>query len=384
MKKIKIGLFVLVSLTVGLFGKDYPLLQNQEIIIPNKELTVIEFPFEINGEIRYGIFNTIESHSKQEEEKNEEIKPVVLEEKTTQNKRILSRGKQGESTNSVSSKKTNTPVPTFKKGINTLEIMPKVTGDFDMTIWGYQKFPIVIRVKIKDKEEGKVINRFISFKDYSAMKAEPLKNSAHEDAIASMIKPMYVEAHTEKEICIDGHQLSLPVWEFRTQNGLFVKAIYECSGQRYAASKWVITNENARPLSTSYSEDYEYLHKNLVKFFRSNGRAVYAMNYASGNKVLRQNQSAYLYLVMSADKSKVYKKILSIDENGLKKEDKEIKEISSNFSIIKLTEAQKIEEEEEKAKKEEEKKLKENSFAPAQLETIYSPYYNIPTEASLK
>ena len=290
-KQLVVAAIVLVG---SLFAEDYPMLQSQSITISNKTLTVIELPFKIEGEVRFGIFKTIELKKSNEDVAS--VETITLNESMPGVKDDIK---------AAMARNAKNPSPAVKKGINTLEIMPKVEGTFDMTIWGFNKYPVVISINIV-KEDTSGTNRYFTFKDYSKEMERALKDLPHEDAIAKMIKPLYASVRNQKDICLEGHRLDFQNWRFETANGLEMKVLFECSGKRYAASKWILTNKNARPLLISGEEDYYSLYKSISSYFIGIKRAIYAINYNTDKEVLRKNESIEMFVVSNIIDKKIY------------------------------------------------------------------------------
>ena len=289
-------LYILLVVSSVLFSKDYPIMQIQEIEIPLKQRSIIELPFKIEGDLRYGIFKT--------KEKQKTLSGVELP--SAPNISVPNGVKNKRKTPPV-----NSPLPIITKGVNTIEILPKKVGEFDITAWGFRKYPIILKIKIVNKKD---INRYFVFKDYDIVREQALKNLPHEEAISKMIKPLYRSAHTEKDMCLRGHRLDFYSWNIDTPENYNLTIEYECSGKRYAASKWVLTNNNDKFIPLYKQSDFRALHKSLTAYFKRFGRAIYAINVDTTKKYISAHESVDFYIVTNAIDREVYRPELDLSE----------------------------------------------------------------------
>lgn len=290
-------------------AKDYPIMQSQELIIPIKKRTIIELPFEIQDEIRVGVF-TIKPDTKPS---NDSIgdgiqpAPIVLNKQSpnSQELNLPTLNKTNSAQQNVAKKTIpeDGVVPKITKGVNNIEIFPSTAGDVDLTIWGYDKYPIVLRINISEADSNLTKQEtYFVLKDYSKEESDVISGSSHIEAIAQMIYPMYeakLKTNLNNDFCISGHKMTLPQWKMITTSNMELSSEFECSGARYASSKWTLTNLNKYPISVSEKEDIKDLKNNLKAYFRDIKRSIFAINIDTKKDYIDPNETVDVYIVSS-------------------------------------------------------------------------------------
>lgn len=294
-KIIKIVSLMMIG-SISLIAKDYPLMQSQEIIIPNKKRTIIELPFEIKDKPRWGLFK-LKSDST---ENFDAPIPVTLDKKGVNNVPSLTLDKLPPKQPTIQQPQVANPFPKVTEGVNVLEIVPVVSGSFDVTVWGHEKYPVVLNIKVSDDENE--TNAYFVFRDYAKEEKKIFEGGSHVDSIAEMLYPMYDyknRMRNEKELCLDGHLLTFPNWAMTTSNNLEAAAHFECSGELYASSRWILTNNNSYPISISDKEDHRSIKENMKAYFRDIKRNIFAIAIDSDKEFLQPGKSVDLYIVTS-------------------------------------------------------------------------------------
>jgi hypothetical protein len=107
----------------------------------------------------------------------------------------------------------------------------------------------------------------------------------------------------ESEMCLKGQGYRAINDKIITSSNLMLEAIYECSGKRYASSKWMVTNNNNFPISINSEEDYENLAENLMHYYKKHNVGVYSISYDIGedNVYLKPHKSVVLHLITNIE-----------------------------------------------------------------------------------
>jgi len=243
----QIVLLVLIA-SYNLNAKDIPIAQDWELELPTNEFNILEFPFKIHPRstkfkttkkevIKDGVveednlFITPEPEKKSKEE-NVNKKLALPKASKTANKDINRTNPKQHIRQS--SKSASLVV---KKGIKTLELFAKKAGTIKFVIWGYEQYPIMIKLKFSDGL--KETENFYHFIDTSIKKedATHFESSPHEIVLSRLTYALF-----NKKIP-NGYRRIVGKQEFQyPKKGMNLRLIFSYVGDKYVGEYWEITN----------------------------------------------------------------------------------------------------------------------------------------------
>lgn len=201
--------------SIPLSAKDMPMLQEQSIVIPTGEWSVLDFPFKISS-----------------------ISPstYIVEEDSgysgqTRSDVDFSSIQEGQKTTPANT--GDRPI-TVNKGDNVIEFFPNAKGKAEFIVWG-AKFPIMVKIKA-EKNKGDKYFKFIE-QDADKKANEEFESVNYEKTLESLIQAL---------------------WDNKTPEGFKVEASDdkgEISGikyyltrklvnRQYIAEEWIVENTN--------------------------------------------------------------------------------------------------------------------------------------------
>ena len=230
---LRILVLIVFSLLSIATAKVMPIVQNLEIYIPVKELSVIEFPFLVK-EKRFTPF-VYKVKIKKIEDKNDPLKAAIKLPSVPVKKKYTIRKPVSVKNLFTKKKKTNNKALSVTWGKNFAQFYPRYEGSTEVIIWGYKKYPILIKlIATKDKKK---VNRYIKFVDYD--KDFKVKNNfkdiSHEKICSRLIYLLYNNKTP------GGFKLESTQKEYKSDNFDFI-LIKSLVGKYYSASEYKITN----------------------------------------------------------------------------------------------------------------------------------------------
>lgn len=185
-KQIVSKIFILFLLISGVsFAKDVPLMKTVTVNIPKGEYSILDFPFELK-EIQTKAFSYKRTVKKKVEVLDAKINDV--QEKITLNKKNeVSNEPKSVSGNALG----------LEKGLNVLTFRPQHFGSAEIIIWGYENFPIILKVEVVEPKEA---DKYIRFVEVVDNKKDVIKfeSSPHEKIIENIVKHLYDENYESK------------------------------------------------------------------------------------------------------------------------------------------------------------------------------------------
>lgn len=168
---------------IQMFGKDIPIMKTVTVNIPAEEYSIIDFPFEIK-DLQAKTFNYGATVVKQVPEGNTAIS-------------LSRRSNNIENAEVLSAQKGN-DVLGLEQGVNVLTFKPKFLGSAEMIIWGYEQFPIIMKINVVDAKDAtdKQI-RFIETIDNDKDIAN-FESSSHEKIIEEITRHLYDDSYKSK------------------------------------------------------------------------------------------------------------------------------------------------------------------------------------------
>jgi len=195
------------------------------LYIPLKEYSVIEFPFEIKDKKASAFYSMVKVKKKDKkvDSKKDGVKvprfqTPIIKKKTDPKKTV----------------KKKAPI-IINVGKNNIQLYPLALGHMEFVIWGYKKFPILLKIIV----DNKLGEKYYLFKDYSINKriANKLESDSHEKIIARLTKALYNKKPPK------GYTIESYYSKFKVKNFEFV-LVQSYFGKRYIAEEWRVSNKS--------------------------------------------------------------------------------------------------------------------------------------------
>lgn len=169
-----------VLFSVGLSAKDFPIMKTMTVNIPLGEYSILDFPFKI-VDVQTKTFNyktkIIKKIAKESQVKTASKALIDLKRKTP----IKPKGN----------------VMGMTRGVNVLTFRPKHTGFTELIIWGFEEFPIILKINVKDEFIADKHLNFIQTID-SNKEVKKFEANSHEKIIEKIVKHLYDENYKSK------------------------------------------------------------------------------------------------------------------------------------------------------------------------------------------
>lgn len=222
-------LVLIVSSVLLLNAKEYPIQQKIEIEIPLKQSFILEFPFKID--VKKTPFYKMKTEEMENDKKKNEIK-------------IVKPDANGNLAIPIEKKEENTKRKSFtlSSSENVINLFARNEGFTEIVVWGYEKYPIMIKVKAIEDKEDKLKDTYIKFLDYSSniKEAKKYEMGSHERVLLKLLKALYnnkVPTGFTSEASAEVHE----------SNGLTYTLDRRFKGYNYVAELWAIEqDENGR------------------------------------------------------------------------------------------------------------------------------------------
>ncbi len=227
---LKILVLIVFSLISIANAKDVPLVQNLVIYIPVKEFSIVEFPFLIKAKSFTPFIYKVELH--EIKNNNDPLKAAVELPKISSSngftvsppviKKIFTK------------KKKEKPL-SVTWGKNFAQFYPRYAGSTEVIIWGYKKYPILLKlVATKDMQKA---DRYIKFIDYdkSFTTNQNFRDLSHEKICSRLIYLLYNNKTPS------GFKVESQHKEYKSKNFNFI-LIKSIIGRYYSATEYQITN----------------------------------------------------------------------------------------------------------------------------------------------
>lgn len=254
-------ILLLTVFSISLFAKEMPLVQEMEFLIPYKKFFVIEFPFEIKdiklSPFKYRIKNILDK----------KVKTPKLESKNRNG--VLSTIKT-----KLTREKKSEPV-LVTKGKNFLEIYANRFGYFQVVVWGYKKYPLLLSFKVNSKK----YDTYIKFTDNETSDIV-LKKSNFEKICSKLIYALYNNKKVNGYKTISGNE--------KLETKLKYYHIKSIIGKKFAASEFVVENNTT---GAKILNEYDFI---------DNYKNVYAVSVENRN--LKPNESAKIFIVYGVER----------------------------------------------------------------------------------
>ena len=186
-KQIVSRLLLLIIVSVAIEAKEVPIMKTVTVNIPVKEYSILDFPFKVKDvQTKSFTYRTKVTHKvKKSELKNIKKQGISLSRKS------LDLNK-----NTKKAIKSN-DVLGFERGVNVLTFKPKYIGFAEMIIWGYEEFPIILKVNVVEPNKA---DKYVKFVELIEKKKDVTKfeSNAHEKIIEKITRYLYDENYKSK------------------------------------------------------------------------------------------------------------------------------------------------------------------------------------------
>lgn len=224
-------------------AKEVPIVKQLTVLVPYKEFSVIEFPFEIKGH-DFTPFVSVVKEMDGVLPENDSVPDLVVPKLDTKNALPPGSPVAAKSIITPSNNTKKTPLE-VTKGKNFIKLFPKKVGDTELIVWGYSKFPIMLKIKVTEEKDR--ADKLITFVDYDEQKQEAGKfeSSYHDKNVVNITKALYnnevpkgyTEIIKQKEIISDTLKFIL---------------IREYQGKQYSGQEYLVTNIGTQNIILDY------------------------------------------------------------------------------------------------------------------------------------
>jgi len=177
--RILLGSFLISTM---LYSKDIPIMKTIEVNIPVNEYSIIDFPFKIK-ELQTKTFNY----------KTVVTKQVPLEQKSSANGISLSKKDE------IKKPQVKNDILGLEKGLNVLTFKPKSLGFAEMIVWGYELFPIILKINVVEAQNGDKYLKFVEILE-NKNEIQKFESSSHEKIIEEITRHLYDEKYSSKPV----------------------------------------------------------------------------------------------------------------------------------------------------------------------------------------
>lgn len=227
---LRILVLIAFSLFSLCYAKIVPLVQNLVIYIPVKELSVVEFPFLIKEKSFTPFIYKVKLHKIKDS--NNPLKAAVKLPKISSSNNF---NVSPPVIKNIFTKKKNKKPLSATWGKNFVQFYPRYAGNTEVIIWGYRKYPILL--KIIATKNKKIANRYIKFIDYDKRfkTNQNFQDLSHEKICSRLIYLLYNNKTPS------GFKIESQHKEYKNKNFNFI-LIKSIIGRYYSATEYKITN----------------------------------------------------------------------------------------------------------------------------------------------
>lgn len=272
--------------TGGLFAKELPIVREITLLMPLKEFTVVEFPFEIKAHDFTPFITTDKSTPSLSlpalpplgSGDQTKFAPPTLNDanKMANGEMPSSAAKQGSPSNTQSNGSSSPKPVDWSKGKNFFKFYPKKIGETQLIVFGYEKFPIVLNLKVTQNKED-VADSIYRFIDYEKNKevATKFESTYHDKVVVNLTKALYNNEPPK------GYEIISLQKEY-ISNPLRFRLIKEYQGKTYSGVEYLVINEG----TTNITLDWEMF---------KNQKGIYGVTF--NKDILLPNENARLFII---------------------------------------------------------------------------------------
>ncbi|KIM08755.1 MAG: hypothetical protein KU29_03240 [Sulfurovum sp. FS06-10] len=234
-------------------AKDIPIVKKITLLMPLKEFSTVEFPFEIKSH-DFTPFVSMSSSDEKDAISLPNLPPLNGKEQQDFALPSLDEKKQGAT--SPSSKQQNAPaMPSslspkkpveWQKGKNFFKFYPRKLGETQLIVFGYEKFPIVINLKVVENKEGAEDStyKFIDYEEHKEV-ASKFESTNHDKIVVSITKALYNNEPPK------GYDVNTKQGEFYNPPFRF-RLIKEYQGKLYSGIEYLVTNDGSQHVTLDW------------------------------------------------------------------------------------------------------------------------------------
>ena len=270
---------VFLALLLSVIGnaKDIPISNSTTIYVPLKQFSVIAFPFKITGKKPSPFYTTVKIKSDQKKIDNNSTIAIPSMSKPL----IASRFKDKKNKKSELKKSKSAPI-TIDVGNNNIQLYPLTTGHIEFIVWGYEKYPILLKI-IVDPELGENYYNFIDY-DEKPKSAKKFESDSHEKIISKLTKALFNRKEPK------GYKKESFYSKFTSGDFEFV-LVQGFYGKRYIGEEWIVTN------LADKTKQYAKLYPEM--FFNDE---IYSVSFE--NDILMKGESTRMFMIRKYTKNK--------------------------------------------------------------------------------
>ncbi len=227
---LKILVLIVFSLISIANAKNIPLVQNLVIYIPVKEFSIVEFPFLIKAKRFTPFVYKIKLHKIKNS--HDPLKTAVQLPTISSNNGFTSTPID---VKKIFDKKKKAKALSVSWGKNFAQFYPRYAGNTEVVIWGYKKYPILLKiVATKDIQKADRYIKFINY-DKSFKVNQNFQDLSHEKICSRLIYLLYNNKTP------GGFKNETEHKEYKSKNFNFI-LIRSIIGKYYSATEYKITN----------------------------------------------------------------------------------------------------------------------------------------------
>lgn len=245
------SIIALALIASNVQAKDIPIVRKITFLLPLKEFSTIEFPFEIKSHDFTPFVSLSSSNLPTKDGSADTHSPAQND---AQDYALPSLDEKKNPMQATKPTAPNTPpLPPlngrkkpieWQKGGNFFKFYPRKVGETQLIVFGYEKYPIVINLKVVENNED-VQDSLYKFIDYEAKKdvAQKFESTNHEKIVVAITKALY-NGEPPK-----GYEVISKQEEF-TSGGLHFRSIKEFQGKNYSGVEYLMTNLTQYAINT--------------------------------------------------------------------------------------------------------------------------------------
>ena len=267
--------FLALAFSAIASAKDIPISNTMTIYVPLKQFSVIAFPFKITGKKSSSFYTTVKVEKKQKKSnEHSDIKIPSMDKPL-----ISSRFKDKKGIKKKKERKRSKKAPIkIDVGNNNVQIYPLATGHIELIIWGYKKYPIMLKIIV----DPKLGENYYNFVDYNTKpkSVKKFESDSHEKILAKITKALFLGKSPK------GYKKETFYSKFTSDNLEFV-LVQGFYGKRYIGEEWIGTNKS----------DKIKLYPEM--FFNDD---IYSVSFE--NNILNKGESTRIFIVRKYVKTK--------------------------------------------------------------------------------
>lgn len=259
--------FFIFLFSAVLSAKDIPISNTITIYVPLKQFSVIAFPFKVTGKKASSFYTTVKVKKREHNQDEQSDVKIPSMDKPL----ISSRFKKKKGIKKSKKARAKKAPIKIDVGNNNIQLYPLKTGYLELIVWGYEKYPIMLKIIV----DPKLGENYYNFVDYNSKPKAvgKFESDSHEKILAKLTKALFLRKPPK------GYKKESFYSKFTSGNLEFV-LIQGFYGKRYIGEEWIGTNKS----------DKIKLYPEM--FFNDD---IYSVSFE--NNVLGKGESTRIFLV---------------------------------------------------------------------------------------